>query len=303
MSAPAWVELLQKHRVRDVIDPHRKLVTAKYNEEVTDLLKRLSDAHVLSAVVVDDQRPGVWGFVDVLDLLHCVVSVTSESKDITKESLRNVKWEGQCFGRQMSGMLVNISRSNPYETVSMDTPLMDAVKILSIDNHRVAVTEKERVLNILSQSDIVNFLATRGVYVGSKMMQPIVEAGLAPLGVASVLDTVNVLDCIKFMAQHKLSAVPVVDKEGKIVSNFSASDLLGLNENNFQYLQHSVKDFLHKMHGFPKPPVTCTTTDTLESVLLRMVVHKVHRVYVVPPTMKPSGVISMTDIMQVLLAY
>jgi len=302
-GVPFWVNLLQATRVRDFVDPHRKLVTAKYNEDVKELLKKMSDAHVLGAVVVDDEKPGVWGFVDVLDIMSCVLEITTESRDITKESVQNLKWEGQCFIRQMTGMLVNISRSNPFQTVTLDATLMDVVNILAEEVHRVGVTDGGRLINVVSQSDIVSFLTTHGVYIGSSIGKPIAQAGLPPLGVVSVGDDLNIVDCLKFMVEHKLSAVPVVDKNGRMVANFSATDLLGLNESNFSLLQLSVKKFLFSVHGFPKPPVVCTTADTVEAVLLKLEVHKVHRVYIVDNSMRPTGVISMTDIMRFLTTY
>lgn len=134
-----------------------------------------------------------------------------------------------------------------------------------------------------------------------------------------------------------------------MVANFSASDLVGLNENNFQYLSLSVSEFLTRMHGFPKvgetfwfqiflfcyaflcflffvscsflcvlfffthkftfgffyvtqPPVFCKVSDSVEVVMLRLLVHKVHRTYIVDEDMVPQGVITLTDIMQFLLA-
>jgi CBS domain-containing protein len=302
-GSPFWVNLLNATRVRDVLDPHRKLVTAKYNEDAKELLKKMSESHVLGAVIVDDDKPGVWGFVDVLDIMYCVLEVCSESKDITKESMQNLRWEGQCYVRQMAGMLVNISRSDPFQTVSLDATLMDVVKIFAEEVHRVGITDGPRIVNVMSQSDIVSYLATHGVYIGSNMTKPITEAGLPPLGVVSVSDDLNVVDCMKFMVEHGLSAVPVVDKNGRMIANFSATDLLGLNETNFALMGLSVKQYLNKVHGYPKPPVVCTVADTVEAVILKMEVHKVHRVYIVDHSMRPTGIISMTDIMRFLLAY
>jgi len=99
-----------------------------------------------------------------------------------------------------------------------------------------------------------------------------------------------------------LSAVAVVDFHGRLVSNFSGSDLLGLNESNFPRLALPVQQFLCGMYGIPKAPVYVKDSDSVEMVLLKMVVHQVHRVYVVRPSMIPTGVISMTDLMQFFIA-
>jgi len=303
MTEPLWIELLSNTKVRDILDTKRKVVTANYNEEIKDLLKKLSDNHCLSAVITDSEKPGIWGFVDILDLMFCILEVAKESSDLTTERIENLKWEGQCYTRQLSGNVVNFSRSNPFQSVSLDTNLLEVVKIFAKEVHRVAVIDSGTLVGVLSQSDIIQLLATRGQYIGSKLTKPISQVGLEPLGAASVQDTVTVVECLKFMAEHKLRAVPIVDWNSRMVANFSATDLLGINESNFHLLGLKVKEFLQTMYGFPKPPVVCTTSDTVESVLLRMVVHKVHRVYIVDDRMIPTGVISMTDIMQFLLTY
>ena len=50
----------------------------------------------------------------------------------------------------------------------------------------------------------------------------------------------------------KCSGIAVVDKHNRIVANFSASDLIGLNEDNFHLLQLPVKEYLTRVYGFPK---------------------------------------------------
>jgi CBS domain-containing protein len=54
--------------------------------------------------------------------------------------------------------------------------------------------------------------------------------------------------------------------------------------------------------GKIKPPVVTTLGDTIETLMNKFVQHKVHRVYIVDNNMIPTGIISMTDIMQFLLA-
>jgi len=43
---------------------------------------------------------------------------------------------------------------------------------------------------------------------------------------------------------HKVSAVAIADQNGKLVGNFSASDLRGIGEDNLQWLLDPISDFL-----------------------------------------------------------
>jgi len=115
-----------------------------------------------------------------------------------------------------------------------------------------------------------------------------------------VLEDVNVIATLRYMRDRGVSGVGIVDSSGKLIGNFSGSDLLGLTADRFPLLALSVKEFLVKMYGYPKPPVCCKSTDTVESLLLKMMVHKVHRIYLVDVNMVPTGIITMTDLMQFL---
>jgi CBS domain-containing protein len=302
-----WKALLRNTKVSSILEQGRLLVKAQYFEEVADLLKKMSDAKILSAVVVDpDPKVGVVGFVDVLDLMVYVIDIADQSgRDITKESMANLKWEGQCFVRQNIGSLVNVSRANPLYKISADASLEDAVQLMAAEVHRLAVldesTPSHYISNIISQSDIVNFIASRG-WGGSKMSKRINEAGLAPLGVATVLESNNVIAVLRYMRDYKIGGVGVVDSFGRLVANFSATDLLGLTADKFSMLALPVKEFLLRIHGGIKEPVVTTSADTIATLMNKFVEHKIHRVYIVDNQMIPIGVISMTDIMQFLLS-
>jgi len=305
-SEPAWMGLLRDTKIRDII-PKRPLVKAQYAEEVDLLLKRMSTAKVLAAVIVDpDPKIGVIGFVDVLDLMTFVIETADQSrKDVTRESFENLKWEGQCFQRQTSGSLVNISRADPLFRINSNDSLLEATKLMSKEVHRLAViepgTHAHLVSNVISQSDIIDFIATRGVWIGSKLTKSLDEVGLAAEGVATVVDSINVVAALRYMRDFMISGVGVVDSFGRLVANFSASDLLGLTAANFPLLSLSVKEFLQRMHGYPKPPVCCLSTDSVETMIYRMSIHSVHRIYLVDSMMIPTGIITMTDIMQFLI--
>jgi len=304
----SWKALLRNTKVSNILEQGRLLVKAQYFEEVADLLKKMSDAKILSAVVVDpDPKVGVVGFVDVLDLMVYVIDIADQSgRDITKESMQNLKWEGQCFVRQNIGSLVNVSRANPLYKISSDASLEDAVQLMAAEVHRLAVlddsTPSHYISNIISQSDIVNFFVSKGGLSGSKMTKRINEAGLAPLGVATVLETNNVIAVLRYMRDYKIGGVGVVDSFGRLVANFSATDLLGLTADKFAMLALPVKEFLHRLHGSIREPVVTTSADTIATLMNKFVMHKIHRVYIVDNQMIPIGVISMTDIMQFLLS-
>jgi len=154
-SDPYWIQLLQETRVIDILERNRKIIRVNYYEDVATLLKKLSTEHVLAAVVTDSEKPGVFGFVDVLDLMVFALEVSSSSnKPFTKESIQNLKWEGKIFSREIVGNLTNKSNADPYQTVDINTSLLEVVALFSGEVHRLGVTEEGRLCNVISQMDI-----------------------------------------------------------------------------------------------------------------------------------------------------
>jgi len=299
VTSPSIIPLLMETKVKDLVDSSRKLVKTSYEEDVSSLMRKLSDANVLSAVVVDNGR--AIGFVDVLDVMAFLLDITSNSTDITKESIQNLKWEGTCFGIEKSGALLNLSQNNPFYSVTMDTSLWKVVEYFSQEVHRVGVMSNGDLVNVIAQSDIIQFLAYKGVWIGTKMEQSVLDSGISTLGAVTVDMNTNTLEAIKTLRTFKISGVAVVDMNGRLVANFSASDLLAINKDNFSLITLPIWDFICKTHLTPKPPVYARPSDSVEVVLLKMCVHKIHRVFIVDQHMIPIGVVTMTDLMKWLV--
>jgi len=99
-----------------------------------------------------------------------------------------------------------------------------------------------------------------------------------------------------------ISGVAIVDKEDVLLANLSASDLKGLNEENFNILLLPVLDFLKRKHEHLKLPFTVLPSTTFEMVILKFFATRAHRLWVVDSleTYRVQGVISLTDVMKLL---
>jgi len=100
------------------------------------------------------------------------------------------------------------------------------------------------------------------------------------------------------MHENLISAVPVVDEDGKIVASFSSTRLRGLSADQFGDLLLPIDQFLAK-YAANSHVVTVSVDDTTETILQKMIGQEAHRhrVWVVENG-KPIGVVSMTDIMK-----
>jgi len=292
-------ELLATTPIRNILVP-KTLLIVQARENVATLLQRLRESQLRCAIVYDTENLFI-GFVDALDVASHVLNVTDWARDITQESFKILDWQAQRFVIESSGTLINSSNGNPFQTVSPDTLLRDAVSLMSTGIHRLAVVENGNLVNIISQWDVLMLMLARVSFLGTSMEKTVSDAGLVRSGLVSVPDTTEVVEVIKYMYDNQISGVPLVDSTGKISGNFSATDLLNLTIVNFPLLALPVREFLLRINGFVKPPVVCKRTDTVECLFLKMACYGIHRVYVVDDYFVPTGVISLTDVMKFLL--
>jgi len=106
-----------------------------------------------------------------------------------------------------------------------------------------------------------------------------------------------------FIQMHKanLSSLAVEDEKGNIVDNLSASDLKGLLRAKLPQLREPLESFLSTSRGLSGKPreglVSCDANTSLGDVLKKIDKEDVHRVYVLDAQGKPTGVLSLTDIL------
>jgi CBS-domain-containing membrane protein len=102
---------------------------------------------------------------------------------------------------------------------------------------------------------------------------------------------------------RKVSAVAVVDDEKKLVCTLSASDVKGLGQEDckFSRLLLNVDDYFIHRSGKLRTPVTCTMNNTLGTVLSKVTMFRIHRVWITDDNGVLSHVISLSDIISHLV--
>jgi CBS domain-containing protein len=297
--------MIEMLTIRDVIVPREdSLVAVKSDEKLSLLFSTLREKKVLGAVVVETDGK-VRGFVDVLDILSYLVLSASQGRE--EVSATDVKAVVSNYGPVSDafrvGNLVNLSGSNMLRVVDESTKIVDAMRIMQNEVHRLAVNDSSgNLVGIFSQSDVIRLFAQRGVSLGRLIDTRIDLLTLGTGDVFSVKESAFLFDALQKMRANRLSAAAVVDHRGFLVANLSVSDLKGINPSTLETLTLSVKEFLFSTYGFPKAPIVVRTWETVEHVLIKLVFHGVHRVWVVNEKMTPLGVITMTDLIRFFLS-
>mmetsp|Transcript_22133 Transcript_22133/g.32230 ORF Transcript_22133/g.32230 Transcript_22133/m.32230 type:complete len:136 (+) Transcript_22133:672-1079(+) len=100
-------------------------------------------------------------------------------------------------------------------------------------------------------------------------------------------------------------AMPVVDREGHVISTFSASDLRGLQSTASALLaEQNVEQFLRaKLEGHLNPARIVFADTTVRAAAEIMLANGLHRLWIAPSISEPlCGVVTYTDIINAVYA-
>jgi CBS-domain-containing membrane protein len=97
----------------------------------------------------------------------------------------------------------------------------------------------------------------------------------------------------------------VVDDAGKLLWNFSPSDLRGITVSNCHLLNCPLQEFLEqdRSRDWWTAPVTVDLDSSLYELMQQFVCARVHRMYVVDEDGKPTGEINQRDLLRQILIF
>jgi len=180
--------------------------------------------------------------------------------------------------------------------------------------HRVLVAHNLRSTpywTFITQMDVLRYLKNQSFQCDSLFheifLQPISSLSLGTISKDKLFTFSfqhSAIRGFRFMLQHnELSALPIVNKSGKLIDTLSASDFRGVNLENLKDTLLPVCKFLKKARGrMEYDLVTGTTDEPLYSIVDKVMVHGHHRVWIVDGK-KPIGVVSLTDIIKAFSDY
>lgn len=161
-------------------------------------------------------------------------------------------------------------------------------------------------LSVVSQLDVVRVLHDNKEKLDGLADKTIEQLGLATAddAVTSVQATMSALNAFAVMHDKGVSAVAIINADGKVVGNLSASDLRWIERDMFGHLAMPVMLFLAVMSGCrnPGPVLTVKLNSKLGDCLKLMAENDIHHVHVISPSGKQQSIITPADILQYVAA-
>ncbi|EGG16656.1 cyclophilin B [Cavenderia fasciculata] len=229
-----------------------------------------------------------------------------------REFSKILKESGILFSKYPASLIIQ-NRPNKLFSISKDDSLWNAISYMDSSSSRLFVLDHHQtIINLLSESDIINLVAQNIHLLGEIRSKTIQQIGLCSAPVKVYNKDMRVITVLELLLQKNVSAVPIIDQtDNKLIANFSVSNLKGLGENNFselmlpvyEYLQfQSIKEMNKKQSSLEKSfhPLVLHEWDTFENAIFKLAATKVHQLWVVNIDYVPISVVTINSILKLL---
>lgn len=204
--------------------------------------------------------------------------------------------------------LVNKSKEDPLKAFNPDTPLKDVVaEVTGQRLHRVVLQEGNTLHSVYSVSDIINFLAQKqGSWDKTDVGKTTVAQLIAGQKEAPVTlkESQAAIVGVALMEKNHVSGLAVVDENGSLTANFSTHDFAKMIAHSAALTPPELFLPIHvfllqqtQLHPL-RAPVTCKKSDTLVSVVTKLALYRVHRLWVVDDNNRPIGIVTPFEVLR-----
>jgi len=263
----------------------------------------------LSVPVLQKTKHKWYGFIEVGDIVGFYVEHFGDALGDEGKKFWDTIAEKEGFMDITVGEVMKhpLTRANPFHPIMNGYSLYYAIETLAREEalHRVPIIDANRNLkSVLTQSQVIEFLYDNYDKLGLITNKPVGEMEGVLRDVHTIHEESRAIDGFKMMQKQNVSAVAVVDNDGKVVGNLSLRDLKAIRLENqlFARLFQTTQHFLRRLReefpsARPKTKQVVTVDDTLGHVIKVLVDHSIHRVYIVNSDQKPIGVISLRNVL------
>jgi len=258
-------------------------------------------------VVESDPPRPIIGFVDVLDVAFLVLDFYNRNS-ITIDDSTTFSLLKSFFSTPVKNAL-NYSGVDIALTINDNATLLQAIRTFSNPSlekrvHRVGVVNnKNELIGILSQSDIISFVAKNLSYLPYTLaVASAQELGLYSSPIMERIDAPFV-DSLEKLTKHRIHGLALFDNEFHITASLSVSDLRGLVPNSFEFFNGSTLQFLCRGTKASRqgPVITCFVEDSFAEVVKTLTDQHLHRIFATDSLGHPIGVITLGDVIAKLV--
>ncbi|XP_053170746.1 5'-AMP-activated protein kinase subunit gamma-1 [Scomber japonicus] len=299
-DAEIYMNFMKSHCCYDAIPTSCKLVIFDTTLPVKKAFFALVANGLRAAPLWDSKLQkfvGMLTITDFINILHCYY----KSPLVQMYELENHKIE--------TWRDVYIQYSNHFLiSISPEASLFDAIySLLKYKIHRLPVIDpgSGNVLHILTHKRILKFLHIFGKKVPKPafVQKQIQELGIGTFrNIATVQQTATLHDALSIFVERRVSALPVVNEQGKVVALYSRFDVINLAaQKSYNNLDMTMLEAVRRRSCYVEGVIKCYPDETLETIIDRIVNAEVHRLVLVDRTDVVKGIVSLSDLLQAMV--
>ncbi|XP_035769877.1 5'-AMP-activated protein kinase subunit gamma-1 isoform X1 [Neolamprologus brichardi] len=304
-DATVYMKFMKSHCCYDAIPTSCKLVIFDTTLQVKKAFYALVANGLRAAPLWDSKLQrfvGMLTITDFINILHCYYK-SPMVQMYELESHKIETWRGDSLQN------VYLQYSNNFLiSISPEASLFEAIySLLRYKIHRLPVIDPEsgNVLHILTHKRILKFLHIFGKKPPKPAFtkRPIQELGIGTFrNIATVQQTASLYDALSIFVERRVSALPVVDEQGKVVALYSRFDVINLAaQKTYNNLDMTMQEAVEKRICCVEGVIKCYPYETLDIIIDRIVKAEVHRLVLVDRADVVKGIISLSDLLQAMV--
>ncbi|XP_053332958.1 5'-AMP-activated protein kinase subunit gamma-1 isoform X1 [Clarias gariepinus] len=305
-GAEAYLDFMKKHCCYDAIPTSCKLVIFDTALQVKKAFFALVSNGLRAAPLWDSKLQrfvGMLTITDFITILHRYYkSPMVQIYELEEHKIQT--WRGDAF----QNIYLQYYNQNLI-SIKPEASLFDAVySLLKHKIHRLPVIDPKsgNVLHILTHKRILKFLYLfRATIPTPRFLQrKIKEAGVGTFrNIATIQQTATVYDALSIFVERRVSALPVVDENGKVVALYSRFDVINLAaQKSYNNLSMTMNEALKRRRCFVEGVIKCYPDETLKTAVDRIADAEVHRLVLVDQEDETvRGIISLSDLLQAMI--
>ncbi|XP_034485211.1 uncharacterized protein LOC117790064 isoform X4 [Drosophila innubila] len=294
-----FVKFFRFHKCYDLIPTSAKLVVFDTQLLVKKAFYALVYNGVRAAPLWDSEKQQFVGMLTITDFIK-ILQMYYKSPNASMEQLEEHKldtWRSVLHNQVM-----------PLVSIGPDASLYDAIKILIHSRiHRLPVIDPAtgNVLYILTHKRILRFLF---LYINELPKPAYMQKSLRDLkigtynNIETADETTSIITALKKFVERRVSALPLVDGEGRLVDIYAKFDVINLAaEKTYNDLDVSLRKANEHRNEWFEGVQKCNLDESLYTIMERIVRAEVHRLVVIDEHRKVIGIISLSDILLYLV--
>ncbi|XP_017846477.1 uncharacterized protein LOC108602781 isoform X2 [Drosophila busckii] len=294
-----FVKFFRFHKCYDLIPTSAKLVVFDTQLLVKKAFYALVYNGVRAAPLWDSEKQQFVGMLTITDFIK-ILQMYYKSANASMEQLEEHKldtWRSVLHNQVM-----------PLVSIGPDASLYDAIKILIHSRiHRLPVIDPAtgNVLYILTHKRILRFLF---LYINELPKPAYMQKSLRDLkigtydNIETADETTSIITALKKFVERRVSALPLVDNEGRLVDIYAKFDVINLAaEKTYNDLDVSLRKANEHRNEWFEGVQKCNLDESLYTIMERIVRAEVHRLVVIDDQRKVIGIISLSDILLYLV--